>query len=170
MKTKLIVICLALCTWAAFAQHDHAAHGEDKSKEQKKAAFKDVKLGAAYESYLHLKDALVASSADDAKKEASELDKALKEVPGAAAAIEATTKLASASTLADQRKLFSALSNEMTTLVKGGKLSAGILYLEYCPMANNNQGAYWLSNDKKIKNPYFGDMMLSCGSVKEMIE
>ena len=58
----------------------------------------------------------------------------------------------------------------MATLVKGGKLSAGALYLEYCPMANNNEGAYWLSNEKQIKNPYFGDMMLKCGSVKETIQ
>ncbi|MBA4058359.1 MAG: hypothetical protein C0490_26815, partial [Marivirga sp.] len=51
-----------------------------------------------------------------------------------------------------------------------GKLSMGILYLEYCPMANNNEGAYWLSNEKEIKNPYFGDKMLKCGSVKETIQ
>jgi len=57
----------------------------------------------------------------------------------------------------------------MTTIVKGGQLEKGMLYLEYCPMANNNTGAYWLSNEKEIKNPYFGDKMLKCGSVKEMI-
>jgi hypothetical protein len=58
----------------------------------------------------------------------------------------------------------------MTTLIKSSKLSAGALYLEYCPMANNNEGAFWLSNEKQIKNPYFGDMMLTCGSVKETIQ
>jgi hypothetical protein len=58
----------------------------------------------------------------------------------------------------------------MATLVKGGQLSAGALYLEYCPMANGNEGAYWLSNEKQIKNPYFGDKMLKCGSVKETIQ
>lgn len=131
--------------------------------------FKDPKLGTAYEHYLHLKDALVASSADESKKAAGELQKALKDLSGSGAALEASAKIAGQSDLAEQRKLFSALSNEMTTLVKGGKLSMGMLYLEYCPMANNNEGAYWLSNDKQIKNPYFGDKMLKCGSVKEMI-
>jgi hypothetical protein len=46
----------------------------------------------------------------------------------------------------------------------------GSVYVAYCPMANNNEGANWLSNDKEIKNPYFGDKMLRCGSVKETIQ
>jgi hypothetical protein len=107
---------------------------------------------------------------DEAKKTASELQSALKDVGGSTAAIEATSKIAASSDLKVQREVFSSLSNEMTKLVKGGKLSAGSLYLEYCPMANNNTGAYWISNEKEIKNPYFGDMMLRCGSVKETIQ
>jgi hypothetical protein len=34
-------------------------------------------------------------------------------------------------------------------------------------MAMNNEGAYWLSTSEKIRNPYFGDQMLTCGSVKD---
>ena len=97
------------------------------------------------------------------------LSKALTVAKGSAASIELAAKLANTSELDEQRKLFSTLSNEMATLVKGGKLSMGMLYLEYCPMANGNTGAYWLSNETEIKNPYFGDKMLKCGSVKEMI-
>jgi len=41
------------------------------------------------------------------------------------------------------------------------------LYRQYCPMAFQNKGAYWLSSEKKIMNPYFGDKMLHCGVVKE---
>jgi hypothetical protein len=58
----------------------------------------------------------------------------------------------------------------MKTLVKDSKLATGALYVEYCPMANNNQGGFWLSNEKQIKNPYFGEAMLTCGSVKETIQ
>jgi hypothetical protein len=168
MKTKMMTLCLVLGSWAAFAQHDHAKQGDQK-KEENMVMFKDAKIGKAYEHYLHLKDALVASKADEAKKGANELQIALKDVNGAATAIEAASKIANLSDLTAQRNMFSALSNEMATLVKGGKLSMGMLYLEYCPMANNNSGAYWLSNEKEIKNPYFGDKMLKCGSVKEMI-
>ncbi len=169
MKTKMMMLCLVLGSWGAFAQHDHAAKKDDKKMDQNMAMFKDAKLGTAYEHYVHLKDALVASKADEAKMGAGELQKALKEVSGSTAASEAASKIAGSSDLKEQRKAFSTLSNEMATLLKGGKLSMGMLYLDYCPMANNNEGAYWVSNQKEIKNPYFGDAMLKCGSVKEMI-
>lgn len=164
-----MMICLVLGSWAANAQHDHAKHGDEKKNDQTMVMFKDAKLGSAYEHYLHLKDALVASNANEAKKSAGELKKALSEAKGSASSVETAAKISATSDLSEQRELFSTLSTEMTALVKGGKLSMGMLYLEYCPMANNNSGAYWLSNEKEIKNPYFGDKMLKCGSVKEMI-
>jgi Cu(I)/Ag(I) efflux system membrane fusion protein len=37
-------------------------------------------------------------------------------------------------------------------------------------MADNNNGAYWLSKEEKVINPYFGDAMLTCGEVKQVIE
>ena len=75
-----------------------------------------------------------------------------------------------AKTLAIQRNAFSSLSKEMAILVKDTGLTMGELYLEYCPMANGKTGGYWLSNDKEISNPYFGDKMLKCGRVKEVIK
>ena len=44
------------------------------------------------------------------------------------------------------------------------------LYVQKCPMANNNNGAMWLSNDKVIRNPYYGDAMITCGSIIEEIK
>jgi Cu(I)/Ag(I) efflux system membrane fusion protein len=38
-------------------------------------------------------------------------------------------------------------------------------YIQKCPMANNNKGAVWLSMEEEIRNPYYGDAMLTCGSV-----
>ena len=165
---KKTIVTLAVCLFTTFslsAQNDHG-----KKMHENMAMFTDAKLGTAYEHYLHIKDALVASKIEDAKKGAGQLEQALKAVGGSTKAQEVSAKLVNAATLDEQRKLFSILSNEMATLVKGGKLSMGMLYLEYCPMANNNAGAYWLSNDKEIKNPYFGDKMLKCGSVKELIQ
>ncbi len=166
----MMTLLLALGSLAVYAQHDHAAHSEGRKMDQAMAIFKDSKLGTAYGHYLHIKDALVSSNSDGAKKGAMELQNALKDITGSATAREAASKIAASSDLEEQRKVFSPLSDEMAKLVKGGKLSAGSLYLEYCPMANNNVGAYWLSNEKEIKNPYFGDVMLKCGSVKETIE
>lgn len=170
MKTKIILMLLVLGNWGAFAQHDHATHSDDKKPHQADAMFKDPNLGKAYEQYIHVKNALVASESDVVKKGASELQKVLKDVKASPAAVESASKIAASSDLSEQRTLFSTLSNEMTMLIKGGKLSAGSIYLDYCPMANNNAGAYWLSNEKEIKNPYFGDRMLNCGGVKETIQ
>lgn len=168
MKQMTIIAFVALASFGAYAQHDHAAHGD--GKEQGHAMFKDEKLGAAYTHYIHLKDALVASDAGEAKKAAGELQASLRAISNGTNASDNAAKIAASSDLDQQRIVFSDLSNEMQTLVKEGKLASGSLYVEYCPMANNNQGAFWLSNEKQIKNPYFGDSMLKCGSVKETIQ
>lgn len=31
-------------------------------------------------------------------------------------------------------------------------------------MANTNKGAFWISEDKEIRNPYYGKQMMTCGS------
>ena len=48
-------------------------------------------------------------------------------------------------------------------------IDTGTVYYQYCPMANGDKGAYWLSTIKEIKNPYFGDAMLSCGETKDTL-
>ena len=44
------------------------------------------------------------------------------------------------------------------------------VYVEFCPMADNNNGAYWLSKEEKVINPYFGEAMITCGEVKKIID
>tara|TARA_B100000575_G_scaffold249216_1_gene215462 strand:- start:8656 stop:10437 length:1782 start_codon:yes stop_codon:yes gene_type:complete len=43
------------------------------------------------------------------------------------------------------------------------------LFVQFCPMANEGKGAYWLSQEEQIKNPYYGAMMLRCGEIIERI-
>ncbi len=43
------------------------------------------------------------------------------------------------------------------------------LYVDYCPMANKNKGAYWLSQIKEIQNPYQGQKMPRCGEIKKVL-
>lgn len=164
MKKKLILFFLAMVSWGAYAQHDHASHYQNDGNSA--ARFENDALNMAYSHYLQIKDALVSSDLDVAKKEAMELQNALEDVKNSSGAMEAASNLVGADGLDQQRKAFSTLSAEMTRLVKAGKLLQGTLYLEYCPMAD----AFWLSNDKEIANPYFGDKMLRCGSVKETIQ
>src|SRR5258706_484917 len=137
-------------------------------------AFKDAKVEMAYRNYLQLKDALVASKADGAKEAAGKLKISLASLNDGNPdryrdAMTQAMKITKASTMEEIRKSFASLSTEMKVVVKEGQLSKGMIYVEYCPMANNNTGADWLSNEKEIKNPYFGEKMLKCGSVKETI-
>jgi hypothetical protein len=57
----MIVLFLALVSWGAFAQHDHASHGAHSNNQMLEPTFKDKSLDAAYSHYIHLKNALVAS-------------------------------------------------------------------------------------------------------------
>ncbi|MFA0960587.1 DUF3347 domain-containing protein [Roseivirga sp. BDSF3-8] len=68
-----------------------------------------------------------------------------------------------------QRKSFEELSSTVYALAKTFG-SEQTLYYQYCPMAFDNKGAYWISGEEEIKNPYFGDAMLKCGRVEETIE
>ena len=65
-----------------------------------------------------------------------------------------------------QRKQFDFLSQAMINSVKAFGTRENTYYVQYCPMALNNQGADWISTEKEIENPYFGDKMMKCGSVK----
>jgi len=68
-----------------------------------------------------------------------------------------------------QREHFDMLSKDVYDLVK--TFGAGKpLYQDFCPMYNDKKGATWLSETKEIKNPYLGQMMPTCGTVKEVIK
>jgi hypothetical protein len=68
-----------------------------------------------------------------------------------------------------QREHLDMLSKDMYDLVKafgGGQT----LYKDFCPMYNSGKGAFWISETKEIKNPYYGKAMSTCGTVKEEIK
>jgi hypothetical protein len=68
-----------------------------------------------------------------------------------------------------QRSHFSMMSEDVYDLVKN--FGAGRpMYHDHCPMAKDNQGAMWMSENKEIKNPYFGPKMPTCGTVQEVIQ
>jgi len=67
-----------------------------------------------------------------------------------------------------KRSHFSIVSNKLIEAIDMfGIASDQPVYLEFCPMAFDNKGAFWISTDKEIRNPYFGDKMLTCGEVKK---
>jgi len=68
-----------------------------------------------------------------------------------------------------QRDHFRTLSKSVYALMKASKHETPVYY-QFCPMANQGKGAYWLSKDKAVKNPYYGSRMLSCGKTVETIK
>jgi len=69
-----------------------------------------------------------------------------------------------------KRTHFITISEKLAEAVKiYGIDTSRELYLDFCPMADNNNGAVWISQFKEIKNPYFGEKMMTCGEVKETI-
>ena len=131
--------------------------------------FKDPEVGEAYEQYINLKTALVNSDVEKSREAAKHLAGILENNKSAREAREIAMKIADVPDLKAQREVFQYLTETMIEMVKG-QFSSGNIYVQYCPMAFNDQGAYWLSNTKEIRNPYFGDKMLKCGEVKDVLQ
>lgn len=68
-----------------------------------------------------------------------------------------------------QRQSFSDITAGVYEMVKTYNVNDEEVYYAYCPMAFNDNGGYWLSAEKEIKNPYFGSKMMKCGSIRETI-
>ncbi|OEK03367.1 hypothetical protein BFP97_18370 [Roseivirga sp. 4D4] len=71
----------------------------------------------------------------------------------------------------DQQRLnFINLSKALINAIESfGTSFENPLYIQFCPMANNDKGATWVSLEENIVNPYFGDVMLTCGNVESII-
>ena len=167
----LMTVSLGFGQEKAKMGHDHGKmemSGMNMDEMQMAPQFNDADLAKAYSHYDHIKIALVWSNSDDVKAAATMLSNSLKKVEGSEAAGKSVKDIETAADLKSQRIAFSALSDEMAVLV-AGNLKSGMIYKDYCPMALDG-GAYWLSSEKEIQNPYFGDKMLKCGSVKEIIK
>lgn len=150
-------------------ESEDATGNLDDGKEAVAPEFKNEELAAVYEDYLNLKTALVNSEAAAAKASGEELVKSLEQSEGNEAALEAAQKIASNEDIKEQRTAFSDLSAAVETML-AGNLASGEVYKQYCPMAFDGAGGYWLSNSEEVRNPYYGDMMLKCGRVEDTIK
>jgi hypothetical protein len=68
-----------------------------------------------------------------------------------------------------KRARFAEISNAMYKVATLAKLKNAGVYHQYCPMAFDDKGAYWLSAESEIKNPYYGKKMLECGEVRDSL-
>ncbi|MCI5144851.1 MAG: DUF3347 domain-containing protein, partial [Candidatus Electrothrix sp. AR3] len=78
--------------------------------------------------------------------------------------------LAGAEKLADLRTAFYPYSQAVVETVEAyGSNDHTSWFIHFCPMAFGNAGATWLSPSEEINNPYFGQMMLRCGEVRQQL-
>ena len=141
-------------------------------------------LKQVFDGYILLKDALVNDKSNEAQIAAKNITENLskvdmkllkdekahnhwmtiqKELKTSANAIENNSDIAT------QRGHFKHLSAHLTSSIKLFGVNQKV-YSEFCPMADDNKGAYWLSLEKEIQNPYYGQAMLKCGEVRATIE
>ncbi|MDF0716746.1 efflux RND transporter periplasmic adaptor subunit [Muricauda sp. 334s03] len=128
----------------------------------------------ALPSYLKMKDALVESDAGQVSTFAKATSEKLKtistedlgkmEKQHLTKSIEMLDAIANNDNLENQRAHFVILNENIVPIAMSIENSTNY-YIQKCPMANNNKGAVWLSMEEEIRNPYYGDAMLTCGSV-----
>lgn len=78
-------------------------------------------------------------------------------------------KMANATDMETMRNAFKPLSEHSIRLASAFDGYNSPLYIQYCPMADQNKGGYWISQQKNIINPYFGQSMLRCGSITDQL-
>lgn len=131
-------------------------------------AFKEEATTQIFNTYFAMKDALVETNGEKVSEEGKKMEALLIDEKYNAFK-EEVQKIAGTTDTSIQRDSFDSLSDQMIALAKTSKLASGNLFLQHCPMANGNKGANWISLSEEIRNPYFGDKMLKCGSVTEKI-
>jgi hypothetical protein len=167
-------LILTACGNGSATKEGHEGHADTSNagttSVSTATSLKDGKLNAVYQHYIHLTTALVNSDSAEAKVAANAIEAGARQMEGGAVIAAQASKITNASDIEVQRAAYEVLSNNMIELVKKSGLSSGELYVDYCPMAFDDKGAAWLSNNKEIRNPYFGDKMLKCGEIKETIK
>ncbi len=163
----------------AAAGHDHGGMGRPAppvapTKSDGNSASVSPAARAALQplvkGYLSMKDALTTDQLPKAKKAARQMQGSLGKVSMSlfkgdshevwmkySASMEAALAQATnAKDMEEFRESFRRLSTPMIALTAAFKPSGQPLYVQHCPMANNNKGADWLSASKEIQNPYYG--------------
>ncbi|RME23721.1 MAG: DUF3347 domain-containing protein [Candidatus Zixiibacteriota bacterium] len=83
---------------------------------------------------------------------------------------KAVAKTKGTKDIAVARDAFYDLSQAIITLNDTfGHATDQPFYLTFCPMARNNQGAYWLQTKDTVFNPFYGSKMPRCGSIKKTL-
>ncbi|WP_339629780.1 efflux RND transporter periplasmic adaptor subunit [uncultured Maribacter sp.] len=140
----------------------------------------NMKLKGVLNIYFDLKNELVAANLKNAIELVLQLTKKLELIKfntldndlriNLEEALKSLADIKKENSVESCRLLFKNLSKNFIFLASRMNGYDKPIYVQHCPMADNNSGADWLSLEKAIKNPYFGDKMLTCGSVVRIID
>ncbi len=157
---KIFLIVALIAT--AFVQKSFA---QDTSNQKQ--------LSQLLTSYYQVKDALIEGNSTNASSKAEAFLKTANGISNRTisegsrnALVKDAGVISDSKDLKKQREVFANFSTNMYALAKSLKLTTEPIYYNYCPMKKS----YWLSNNRVIKNPYFGSAMLTCGKVTETIQ
>ncbi len=173
-----------------FACKNNEEKNESSAGEQQTAGtrkYSDVfnsSVTGALNAYYQLKDAFVASDVTKADSTGTVLKQlvdslnldelkqkdsaAYQSISGRLGDVTAEiTGMLGEKDLEKKRESFEMISNAFYDIIRTIRPDGVTAYYQYCSMAFNDKGAYWLSNSDSIRNPYFGKKMLICGEVKE---
>lgn len=156
---------------------DHSMHTTDMTEIQDTNP-----LSAVYYSYFAVKDALVKTDGATASANAKNLLAAINNVKMEKLSMDVhmawmkvmenlkkdAEQIADTKEINLQRDYFISLSKNLYEVMKISKEETPTYY-QFCPMANDGNGANWLSKEEEIKNPYYGSQMLNCGKTVETI-
>ena len=157
------------------------AYDINKAIELKESTNK--KLSGLITNYLELKDALVSddfeSAIASAKKVKSsysniamtdfEGDAHLVWMADGATMAPLLEQMTTASEIKNIRDSFKPFSSKLINMTRVFNPMEQDLFIQHCPMADDFNGADWLSLQDNVMNPYFGASMLTCGEVTDTI-
>ncbi len=153
----------------------------ETAKETNETAIEASSFGKLFSDYFDLKDAFIQSDEKSVLGKASNLEKQIESIHMTALTqeqhivwmkvyiqiSELSKELSTTDKIDVQRKTFSELSKDFYELAKVAQLKYQVFY-QHCPMFNN--GSDWLSRESEIKNPFYGNQMLTCGKTMEILK
>ncbi|MFH5885186.1 efflux RND transporter periplasmic adaptor subunit [Halalkalibaculum sp. DA3122] len=164
-------------------EHQMQSSPQSESSQDVTREFRS-QINALTESYLQISSALSNDNLDGATSALAEFNKSLDAVDMSLIQNQepmqfwmerqqqitnVTNELSSTGSISAFRNQFASLSDVMAETVNRFNPQQ-TLYLQYCPMAQDSGGAYWVSAQQEIINPYMGQEMLTCGSTEQTFE
>ena len=137
-------------------------------------------LGTLVSNYMNIKNALIDGDVELTKTASNHFESFLAEIDMTqldknthknwmkhqSKFKEISNEIIKTSSMENARISFSKLSNQLIDVLKEFNpkfKTEQAIFIQHCPMALDS-GAYWLSFNEQIENPYFGQKMLKCGS------